>query len=74
MLKDVSCFEPLLFVLIDLLFAVILDKYHWMLYLLAPAMQPRFLITLNEDLEPLPVSVRVGNVSLVPFYALPSLF
>ncbi|KAH8830118.1 armadillo-type protein [Flagelloscypha sp. PMI_526] len=39
----------------------VLDKYHWMLFFLAPSMQPRFLITLNEDLEPLPVTVRVGQ-------------
>jgi 26S proteasome regulatory subunit N1 len=32
-----------------------------MLFFLAPSMQPRFLITLNEDLEPLPVTVRVGQ-------------
>ncbi|PPQ66966.1 hypothetical protein CVT26_009997 [Gymnopilus dilepis] len=39
----------------------ILDKYHWMLYLLTPAMYPRFLITLDENLEPKPVTVRVGQ-------------
>ena len=44
---------------------VILDKYHWMLYFLVPAMFPRFLITLDDDLEPKPVTVRVGTVSLV---------
>lgn len=41
---------------------VVLDKYHWMLYFLVTAMYPRFLITLNEDLESLPVTVRVGQV------------
>ena len=41
--------------------AVILDKYHWMLYFLAPAMYPRFLITLNEELSAMPVTVRVGQ-------------
>ena len=46
-----------------LVHTVILDKYHWMLYFLAPAMYPRFLITLNEELEPVPVTVRVGQVS-----------
>lgn len=40
-----------------------LEKYHWMLYFLVPAMYPRFLITLDEDLEPKPVTVRVGTVS-----------
>ncbi|KZT10323.1 26S proteasome regulatory complex, non-ATPase subcomplex, Rpn1 subunit [Laetiporus sulphureus 93-53] len=39
----------------------ILDKYHWMLYFLAPAMYPRFLITLNEELKNFPVTVRVGQ-------------
>lgn len=39
----------------------VLDKYHWMLYFLVTAMYPRFLITLNEDLESLPVTVRVGQ-------------
>ena len=43
---------------------VVLDKYHWMLYYLVTAMYPRFLITLNEDLENLPVTVRVGQVKL----------
>src|SRR5712671_5928793 len=42
---------------------VVLDKYHWMLYFLVPAMYPRFLITLDEELEPKPVTVRVGTVS-----------
>ena len=42
---------------------VILDKCHWMLYLLTPAMYPRFLITLDEKLENYPVTVRVGQVS-----------
>jgi len=41
--------------------AFILDKYHWMLYLLTPAMYPRFLITLDENLENKPVTVRVGQ-------------
>jgi hypothetical protein len=41
----------------------VLEKYHWMLYFLVPAMYPRFLITLDEDLEPKPVTVRVGTVS-----------
>jgi hypothetical protein len=35
-----------------------------MLYFLVPAMYPRFLITLDDDLEPKPVTVRVGTVSL----------
>ncbi|KDN46301.1 26S proteasome regulatory complex, non-ATPase subcomplex, Rpn1 subunit [Tilletiaria anomala UBC 951] len=39
----------------------VLSNSHWLLYLLTPAMFPRFLITLDEDLKPLPVSVRVGK-------------
>ncbi len=32
-----------------------------MLYFLVPSMAPRFLITLDEELNNLPVSVRVGQ-------------
>ncbi|TFK49449.1 26S proteasome regulatory complex non-ATPase subcomplex Rpn1 subunit [Heliocybe sulcata] len=39
----------------------ILDKYHWMLYFLTPSMAPRFLITLDEELNSKPVAVRVGQ-------------
>ncbi|KAF8624967.1 hypothetical protein AX15_005608 [Amanita polypyramis BW_CC] len=39
----------------------ILDKYHWMLFFLAPAMYPQFLITLDEDRNSIPVTVRVGQ-------------
>eukprot|EP00898_Chlorokybus_atmophyticus_P005084 jgi/Chlat1/5577/Chrsp369S05360 len=39
----------------------ILGKYHYILYFLTTAMQPRMLMTLDEDLKPLPVSVRVGQ-------------
>jgi 26S proteasome regulatory subunit N1 len=42
--------------------SVILDKYHWMLYYLVTAMYPRLMITLDEKLENLPVTVRVGQV------------
>jgi len=48
---------------------VILDKYHWMLYFLVTAMYPRFLITLDEELNNLPVTVRVGQVS-IPYVVL----
>ena len=41
-----------------------------MLYLLTPAMYPRFLITLNEKLENYPVTVRVGQVSFFFLFAL----
>lgn len=40
---------------------VVLDKYHWMLYYLVTAMYPSFLITLDEDLNATPVTVRVGQ-------------
>lgn len=35
--------------------------HHYLLYFLATAIHPRFLITLDEDLKPLPVNVRVGQ-------------
>ncbi|WFC99485.1 proteasome regulatory particle base subunit [Malassezia yamatoensis] len=41
--------------------AFVLAHEHWMLYFLVTAMHPRFLITLDESLEKLPVSVRVGK-------------
>ncbi|KAH7907570.1 26S proteasome regulatory complex non-ATPase subcomplex Rpn1 subunit [Hygrophoropsis aurantiaca] len=41
--------------------AFVLDRYHWMLYFLVTAMYPRFLITLDENLETSPVTVRVGQ-------------
>jgi 26S proteasome regulatory subunit N1 len=37
------------------------DKHHYLLYYLVTAMHPRFLVTLNEDLKPLTVNVRVGQ-------------
>ncbi|KAI1798120.1 armadillo-type protein [Ganoderma leucocontextum] len=39
----------------------ILDRYHWMLYFLVPAMYPRFLMTLDEELNNIAVTVRVGQ-------------
>ncbi|KAE9388117.1 26S proteasome regulatory complex, non-ATPase subcomplex, Rpn1 subunit [Gymnopus androsaceus JB14] len=39
----------------------ILDKQHWMLYFLVTAMYPRFMITVDEKLNNLPVAVRVGQ-------------
>jgi 26S proteasome regulatory subunit N1 len=39
---------------------IILGKSHYLLYTLAAAMQPRMLVTFDEDLNPLPVPVRVG--------------
>ncbi|XP_064634974.1 26S proteasome non-ATPase regulatory subunit 2-like [Lineus longissimus] len=40
---------------------IILGKSHYMLYHLVSAMQPRMLVTFDEELRPLPVSVRVGQ-------------
>ncbi|KAI5804970.1 armadillo-type protein [Geopyxis carbonaria] len=53
----------LLAVLVSLVDArnFILDTNHYLLYFLVTAMHPRFLITLDEDLKPLPVNVRVGQ-------------
>uniref|UniRef100_A0A0D3GKF5 26S proteasome non-ATPase regulatory subunit 2 homolog n=1 Tax=Oryza barthii TaxID=65489 RepID=A0A0D3GKF5_9ORYZ len=41
--------------------SIILGKYHYMLYILTLAMQPRMLLTVDEDLKPLSVPVRVGQ-------------
>ena len=53
----------LLTVLVSLIDAksFILDTHHYLLYFLAPAMNPRFLVTLDEELNPLKVNVRVGQ-------------
>ena len=40
---------------------VILGNYHWILYYLTTAIRPRFLITFDEELNNLPVTVRVGQ-------------
>ncbi|CAG8655494.1 46371_t:CDS:10 [Gigaspora margarita] len=40
---------------------LILGRYHWFLYYLVTSMYPRFLITLDENLNSLPVTVRVGQ-------------
>lgn len=39
----------------------ILKDSHYLLYFLVTAMYPRFLITLDEDLQPVQVNVRVGQ-------------
>jgi len=39
---------------------LVLGKHHYLLFVLACAMRPRMLVTLGEDLKPLPISVRVG--------------
>jgi 26S proteasome regulatory subunit N1 len=41
--------------------ATILDKYHFLIYHLASAMHPRMLVAVDEDLNLLPTSVRVGK-------------
>ncbi|KAL4620465.1 hypothetical protein ACB092_06G156000 [Castanea dentata] len=40
---------------------VVLGKYHYMLYYLVLAMQPRMLMTVDENNKPLSVPVRVGQ-------------
>ncbi|CAO0800146.1 unnamed protein product [Mucor circinelloides] len=39
----------------------IFGKFHYLLYSLVTAMYPRFLITFDESVESLPVTVRVGQ-------------
>ena len=43
---------------------VILKDAHYMLFYLTPAIQPRMLVTFDEELNPLPVTVRVGQVRI----------
>ncbi|XP_071735874.1 26S proteasome non-ATPase regulatory subunit 2 homolog A-like [Rutidosis leptorrhynchoides] len=40
---------------------IILGKYHYVLYFVVLAMQPRMLLTVDENLKPLSVPVRVGQ-------------
>nr|BAD94334.1 putative 26S proteasome regulatory subunit S2 [Arabidopsis thaliana] len=40
---------------------IILGKYHYVLYFLVLAMQPRMMLTVDENLKPLSVPVRVGQ-------------
>uniref|UniRef100_A0A8C1L425 26S proteasome non-ATPase regulatory subunit 2 n=1 Tax=Cyprinus carpio TaxID=7962 RepID=A0A8C1L425_CYPCA len=47
---------------------IILGKSHYVLYGLVAAMQPRMLVTFDEELRPLPVSVRVGQVYFFLFF------
>jgi 26S proteasome regulatory subunit N1 len=53
----------LLTVLVSLIDAksFILGDSHYLLYFVCTAMAPRLLITLDEDLKPLTVNVRVGQ-------------
>ena len=37
------------------------SQYHQILYYLTPAMKPRMLMTVDKDMNLLPVSVRVGQ-------------
>merc|ERR1719469_1700353 len=39
----------------------ILSKSHYMLFNVVPAMRPRWLVTLDEDLKEIKVPVRVGQ-------------
>ena len=39
----------------------VLAEHHYLLYFLITSMYPRFLVTLDEDLKPLTVNVRVGQ-------------
>jgi len=39
----------------------IVGKYHYLLYFISLAIQPRMLVTFDEALRPLPVPVRVGQ-------------
>ncbi|CAH1974281.1 unnamed protein product [Acanthoscelides obtectus] len=41
--------------------ALVLGDSHYLLYFLATAIQPRWLLTLDENLHSLPVTVRVGQ-------------
>lgn len=41
--------------------SLILGKDHYLLYALAAAIQPRWLLTLDENLQPVSVPVRVGQ-------------
>merc|ERR1712137_967653 len=41
--------------------STLLDKSHYLLFYLTCAMNPRMLITLNEDIEWRPVTARVGQ-------------
>ena len=43
---------------------VILGDPSYMLFYLTPAIQPRMLVTFNADLEPLMVTVKVGQVGV----------
>ncbi len=48
--------------------SAILGKSHYLLYCLVTAIHPRMLVTFDEELQPLPVSVRVGQVSTMQLF------
>ncbi|XP_015433041.1 PREDICTED: 26S proteasome non-ATPase regulatory subunit 2-like [Dufourea novaeangliae] len=60
---DQAALAGLLVVLVSFLDCrnLILGKSHYLMYCLALAMEPRWLVTLDENLQSLPVSVRVGH-------------
>ncbi|KAJ8686227.1 hypothetical protein QAD02_022021 [Eretmocerus hayati] len=60
---DQAALAGLLVVLVSFLDckSLILGKSHYLMYCLALAMEPRWLVTLDENLELLPVPVRVGQ-------------
>jgi 26S proteasome regulatory subunit N1 len=39
----------------------ILDRLHYLLFFLTPAINPRFLATVDTDLQPVTVNARVGQ-------------
>jgi len=41
--------------------SLVLGKHHFLLFVVACAIRPRMLVTVDEELKPLPVSVRVGQ-------------
>ncbi|XP_074039883.1 26S proteasome non-ATPase regulatory subunit 2 [Leptinotarsa decemlineata] len=63
MLVDPLALAGLLVTMVALLEpqSLILGQSHYLLYMLAAALQPRWLLTLDEHLNTLPVTVRVGQ-------------
>ena len=47
--------------------SMIMERFSYLLYFLAPSMFPKILLTVDEHLSHVPVSVKVGNVHL-PIY------
>lgn len=64
--SDSICFNAIQFFcnLFIVFVLVILGKSHYLLYTLAAAMQPRMLVTFDEECNPLAVPVRVGLVNI----------